>query len=271
VVGVKDLGKRNVLGVLVDVVDHEAVVSRVLDAACEHRPLACTALAVHGVMTGVHDGVQRYRQNRLDVVTPDGQPVRWALKWLHHAGLERSTHGSGVMTGVCRVAADDGLAIYLYGSTREVLDRLVDALCERFPGLVVAGAEPSRFRRTTIQEKWELVDRIHGSGDAITFVGLGCPRQEVFAYEYRDDLSMPVIAVGAAFDYLAGTLLEPHPLVRRIGPEWLHRLIQEPRRLWNRYTVLNARFQWGLGLQLAGLRRPDPRGAEPPREELRYG
>jgi N-acetylglucosaminyldiphosphoundecaprenol N-acetyl-beta-D-mannosaminyltransferase len=176
----------------------------------------------------------------------------------------------GVMTGACRVAADDGLAIYLYGSTREVLDRLVDALCERFPGLV-AGAEPSRFRRTIIQEKRELVDRIHGSGAAIMLVGLGGPRQEVFAYEYRDDLSMPVIAVGAALDYLAGTLLEPHPLVRRIGLEWLHRLIQEPRRLWNRYTVLNARFQWGLGLQLAGLRRPDPRGAEPPREELRYG
>ena len=267
----KDLGKRSVLGVLVDATDREAAVTRVLDAAREHRPFACTALAVHGVMTGADDPVHRYRLNHLDLATPDGQPVRWALNWLYGAGLEQSTHGSGLMLGVCEGAAEERLPIYLYGSTQVVLDRLEVALRERFPSLVLAGSEPSKFRRTSPDEKRELVDRIHASGAAIVFVGLGCPRQEVFAYEYRDALGIPTLAVGAAFDYLAGVLREPHPLVRRAGFEWLHRLILEPRRLWKRYAVLNPRFLWGIGLQLVGLSRPRAGRVEPPVNELLYG
>lgn len=267
----KDLGKRNVLGVLVDATDREAAVKRVIQSARERRPLACTALAVHGVMTGVEDPVHRYRLNHFDLVTPDGQPVRWALNWLHGAGLEQNTHGSGLMLGVCERAAEEELPVYLYGSTQPVLDRLVASLHRRFPSLVLAAAEPSRFRRTSPAEKRELVARIRGSGAAIVFVGLGCPRQEVFAYEYRDAVGVPTIAVGAAFDYLAGVLREPHPLVRRMGFEWLHRLILEPRRLWKRYTVLNARYLWRLGLQLSGMLRPDARDAEPPHGEILYG
>lgn len=266
-----DLGKRDVLGVLVDAVDHEAAVARVLEAARERRPMAVTALAVHGVMTGVDDPEHRYRLNHLDLVTPDGQPVRWALNRLYRAGLERNTHGSGLMLGVCEGAAEQGLPIYLYGSTQRVLNRLVCSLRDHFPSLVVAGSEPSKFRRTTAEEKAHIVERIRGTGAAIAFVGLGCPRQEVFAYEYRDALSMPVLAVGAAFDYLAGTLRQPLPLVRRAGLEWLHRLLLEPRRLWKRYTVTNAKFVWGLGRQLMGRSIPDHTAGERPREELRYG
>ena len=268
---VKDLGKRNVLGVLVDATDREAAVMRVTEAARDRRPLTCTALAVHGVMTGVEDPVHRYRLNHFDLVTPDGQPVRWALNWLHHAGLEQSTHGSGLMLGVCEQAAEEGLPIYLYGSTRLVLDRLVASLRGRYPSLKLVGAEPSKFRRTTPDEKRELVERIRSSGAAIVFIGLGCPRQEVFAYEYGEALGVPTIAVGAAFDYLAGVLREPHPLVRRAGFEWLHRLILEPRRLWKRYTVLNARYLLYLCLQLSGLLRPDARDVERPHEEILYG
>jgi exopolysaccharide biosynthesis WecB/TagA/CpsF family protein len=268
---VKDLGKRNVLGVLVDAADHEGAVARVLAAARERRPLACTALAVHGVMTGVDDPVHRYRLNHFDLATPDGQPVRWALNWLYGAGLARTTHGSGLMLGVCERAAEERLPIYLYGSTQDVLDRLIVALRQRFPSLMLAGTEPSKFRHTSTDEKQDLVDRIRASGAAIVFVGLGCPRQEVFAYEYREPLGIPTLAVGAAFDYLAGVLPEPHPWVRRSGFEWLHRLILEPRRLWKRYAVLNPRFLWGLGLQLVGLSRPQPGRGVPPTDELLYG
>jgi N-acetylglucosaminyldiphosphoundecaprenol N-acetyl-beta-D-mannosaminyltransferase len=268
---VKDLGKRNVLGVLVDATDNEGAVSRVLAAAREHRPLACTALAVHGVMTGVDDPVHRYRLNHFDLATPDGQPVRWALNWLYGAGLARTTHGSGLMLGVCERAAEERLPIYLYGSTQIVLDRLVLVLRRRFPSVVIVGSEPSKFRRTSTNEKQELVERIHASGASIVFIGLGCPRQEVFAYEYRDPLGIPTLAVGAAFDYLAGELREPHPLVRRAGFEWLHRLILEPRRLWKRYALLNPRFLWGLGRQLVGLSDPMAGRAERPTEELLYG
>ncbi|WP_199821132.1 WecB/TagA/CpsF family glycosyltransferase, partial [Streptomyces fulvoviolaceus] len=79
--------KKNVLGVLVDVTSYDEATDSVLAAARNRRPFAVTALAVHGVMTGVLDQEHGARLNSFDLVTPDGQPVRWALNMLHGAGL----------------------------------------------------------------------------------------------------------------------------------------------------------------------------------------
>jgi N-acetylglucosaminyldiphosphoundecaprenol N-acetyl-beta-D-mannosaminyltransferase len=267
----RDLGKRNVIGILIDAVDYEAAVDRIINAATERRGYAVSALAVHGVMTGVQNPEHAYRLNHFDLVTPDGQPVRWALNLLHGTGLTDRVYGPRLMLGVCRAAATRGLPIYLYGSTEPVLDRLRASLSRRFPGMIIAGTEPSKFRRTTPEEKAEIAERITSSGAAITFVGLGCPRQEVFAYEYRDALSMPVVAVGAAFDYHAGLLREPPHFMQRAGLQWLYRFAQEPRRLWKRYTVTNATYLGRLALQKLGLNQTDPSMLQPPRSETLYG
>ncbi len=141
-----DNGKRSVLGVLVDVVDCEAATAKVLAAAREHRPFALTALAVHGVMTGVQDKAHNARLNAFDVVTPDGQPVRWALNSLHGAGLAERVYGPTLTLEVLRGCAAEGLPVYLYGSTADTLDRLVPKLIEMFPALKIAGTEASKFR-----------------------------------------------------------------------------------------------------------------------------
>jgi N-acetylglucosaminyldiphosphoundecaprenol N-acetyl-beta-D-mannosaminyltransferase len=266
-----DLGKRDVLGVLIDVVDYEAAVFRVMTAARERHGFSATALAVHGVMTGVKDPSQAYRLNHLDLVTPDGQPVRWALDWLHGAHLADRVRGTNLMLGICRAAEAEGLSVYLYGSRLEVLDRLQRTLRGRFPDLKIAGAEPSKFRRTSSEEKKEIAERISDSGASVAFVGLGCPRQEVFVFEYRPVLDMPIIAVGAAFDYLAGTLREAPLSVQRLGLEWLHRLTQEPGRLWRRYSVLNAQYVSLLAAQRVGLWHPDADRATPPENQELYG
>lgn len=226
--------KRNILGVGIDAVDYEEAVGRIITAARENRPLAVSALAVHGVMTGVLDGAHRHRLNHLDLVVPDGQPVRWALNLMHRARLAERVYGPNLMLKVCERAAREGLPIYLYGSRPEVLERLSNNLRARCPGLKIAGAQPSRFRQLTAEEQRHVTAQIKESGAAITFVGLGCPRQEVWAYEHRDALAIPVIAVGAAFDFHAGTLAQAPVSWQRHGLEWLFRLLHEPRRLWRR-------------------------------------
>jgi N-acetylglucosaminyldiphosphoundecaprenol N-acetyl-beta-D-mannosaminyltransferase len=268
---VRDLGKQSVVGVLVDAVDYEAAVERILSAARRREPYAATALAVHGVMTGVRDPYHAYRLNHLDLVTPDGQPVRWALNWVHGAGLNDRVCGPQLMLNLCEAAAREGIAIYLYGSRQALLERLEESLTRRFPGLRIAGSEPSKFRRTTPEEKDEIVRRIRSSGAAITFVGLGCPRQEVFAYEYRGALEMPVVAVGAAFDYHAGFLKQPPALVQRMGLEWLSRLIQEPRRLWRRYVILNPQYLARLAVQRFGGSPDASVPQSPPSGQMLYG
>ena len=266
----RDEGKRNLLGVLVDVVDYEGAVRRIVQAALGARGMAVTALAAHGVMTGVLDREHRYRLNHFDLATPDGQGVRWALNIVHRAKMRDRVYGPSLTLHVCSAAQAHGIPVFFYGSRRHVVERLVLHLAERFHGLPIAGAEPSAFRRLHQEEKQALVARIRSSGARITFVGLGCPRQEVYAYEYHEALGMPVVAVGAAFDYHAGILAEPSAAIQRAGLQWLVRLMQEPRRLWKRYTVYNVGFVLMVAMQAIGILRPDPSGARPVREML-YG
>ncbi|MGC4764950.1 WecB/TagA/CpsF family glycosyltransferase [Micromonospora sp. DT46] len=246
-------GKRNVLGVLVDATDYAEATEQVVAAAQERRPLALTALAVHGVMTGVLDPAHNARLNSFDVVTPDGQPVRWALNLLHGAGLTDRVYGPNLTLHVLARFADEGLPVYLYGSTEETLARLIPALERMFPALKIAGVEPSKFRAVQPGEDVEIADRIRSSGARLVLVGLGCPRQEVFTYAMRPLLDMPLMAVGAAFDYHAGLLRQPPPWMQRAGLEWFWRLGLEPKRLWKRYVILNPAYLTRLAGQKTGL------------------
>jgi N-acetylglucosaminyldiphosphoundecaprenol N-acetyl-beta-D-mannosaminyltransferase len=249
-----DCGKRAVLGVDVSVIDYEAAVSRVIEAARTGAPLAVSALAVHGIMTGALDTTHRYRLNHLDLVTPDGQPVRWALRLLHGEQLTSRVYGPDLMLHVCAAAAREGIPIYLYGSRPEVLRLLEQNLKAKFPGLLVGGSASSRFERVSASENADILNRIQSSGAKIVFVGLGCPRQEVWVYENVAQLSLPALAVGAAFDFHAGVSKQPSKWIQDAGLEWLFRLIQEPKRLWRRYLVMNSFYCWYLFLQLTGLR-----------------
>ena len=260
-----DRGKRNVLGVLVDVVDYDAATARIMDAARERRPYAVTALAVHGVMTGVLDPAHNRRLNAFDLVTPDGQPVRFALNLLHDAALTDRVYGPTLTLKVVEQAAAEGLPIYLYGSTQPTLDRLVPALERMFPALKIAGVEASKFRASQPGEDAEIAERIKASGARLVLVGLGCPRQEIFTYAMRPLLDMPLLAVGAAFDYHAGLLKNPPPWMQRYALEWLWRLGLEPRRLWRRYVLLNPAYLARLAAQKSGWWKatPPPPATEP--------
>jgi exopolysaccharide biosynthesis WecB/TagA/CpsF family protein len=261
-----DAGKRNVLGVLIDVVDYEAAASRVVAAARDRQPFALTALAVHGVMTGVQDQAHAARLNSFDLATPDGQPVRWALNLLHRAKLTDRVYGPTLTLRVLDRCAAEGLPVYLYGSTETTLERLATALTEQFPGLKIVGTEPSKFRLATPGEAAEIADRIRNTGARVVLVGLGCPRQEQFAYAMRPLIDAPLLAVGAAFDYHSGTLVQPPAWMQRYGLEWLWRLALEPRRLWRRYVLLNPAYLARLATQRTSVWRPNP--AAPATEPL---
>ncbi|MDI1460666.1 WecB/TagA/CpsF family glycosyltransferase [Catellatospora sp. KI3] len=251
-----DGGKHNVLGVLVDRIDYDGAVDRVLAAARQRRPLSLTALAVHGVMTGVRDPQHRARLNAFDIVAPDGQPVRWALNLLHSAELSEWVSGPELTGRVLRRMAEEDLPVYLYGSTPQVVAELGTALARAYPALRLAGAEPSGFRETSPDELAAIAARINASGARLLLVGLGCPRQEIFVHAMRPLLDLPAMAVGAAFDYHAGRLAPAPRWMQRNGLAWLWRLASEPRRLWRRYLVFNTEYLGRLGAQKLRCWRP---------------
>jgi len=263
-------GKNNILGIMIDAADYDGAVRVIVNAAKQREPLSVSALAVHGLMTGVLDSEQKYRLNHFDLLVPDGQPVRWALNALYSAALKDRVYGPTLTLHVCRAAELEGLSVFFYGTTSDTLRALEGSLQRKFPKLRIAGMEPSKFRQLTPREKVELADRVHNSGAAIVFVGLGCPRQEAFAYEFRKIIGVPILAVGAAFPFIAELLPQAPRWMQNAGLEWLYRLFSEPKRLWRRYLVFNPAYLTLLILQALGIKKYSPNG-QAPTTELLYG
>ena len=258
--------RANLLGVLVSPIDYAQATERVMAAARARRPLGVTAAAVHAVMEGHLDPDFAAALNRLDIVAPDGQPVRWGLSLTRQARLRERVYGPTLTLHVCEAAAREGLPVFLYGSRAETLALLSRNLQRRVPGLVIAGTQPSRFRDVTYEEQVADAERIRRSGARIVLVGLGCPRQEWWVFHQLERLSMPLLAVGAAFDFIAGRVAQAPDWMQRAGLEWLFRLGTDPRRLWRRYLKLNPLYLLRLGQQIASPDRfavhTDARGAQ---------
>lgn len=265
-----DLGKRRLLGVGINAIDYEAALDRVLESAAAGRSLLLSATAVHGLMEACLDTYHRYRVNQFDLVVPDGQPLVWALNRLWNTGLAERVYGPSLTEQLCREAARRGLSCYFYGSQAATLEKLSRNLRARYPDLKIAGCSPSLFRCSSVLEKEAIAERIRASGAQMVFVGLGCPRQEIWAYEYRQLLDMPLIAVGAAFDFLAGSLAQAPAWMQSRGLEWLFRLGQEPRRLARRYLTLNPLFVLLILAQWLSGSAWFCDGGKPPPAELRY-
>lgn len=257
--------KLDLFGVGVSVTDYDAATAEILAAARQRRSFGVSALATHGLMEAVRDPVLRERVNRLDLVTPDGQPVRWALNALHDAGLSERVYGPDLTGHVCAAAAREGIGVYLYGSTPETCAAFGAELERRYVGLRVVDVQPDRFREATEREDASDVARINSSGAGIVLVGRGCPRQERWVADHLGRVDAAMLAVGAAFDYFAGNLRRPPVWMQRHGLEWLFRLVQEPRRLARRYLTYNSAFLVAFGLEL--VRRATGRS----RQRLRSG
>lgn len=271
-----DYGQHSILGIGVNAIDYEAAIDKIITAAKANQAMTVTALAVHGVMTGALDREHFYRLNEFDLVCPDGQPVRWALNALHAKRfngnpLSDRVYGPELTLRLCESAAQNDVPIFLFGATEDMLTQFADNLTERFKGLRIVGKRASAFRQIDARERDELAAEITASGAQMCFVGLGCPRQEIFAYEMKPHLNMPLIAVGAAFAFHAGMLQQAPPWMQNAGLEWLYRLTREPSRLWRRYLYLNPAYVSLLAMQKIGLYRKKKSDGTPPKQDLLFG
>lgn len=260
----------SVLGVHISATNYAEATASIIAAAMAHQTMTIAPLAVHGVVLAALNRELRYRFNHFDLNLPDGQPVRWALTLLHGVSLPDRVYGPTLMLHLCEAAQDQSLGIYLYGSSTARVEALSRQLKQRFPRLNICGAESSLFRLLTEQEHADMVERIRQSGAQMVFVGLGCPRQEVWMFEARKALSMPVVTVGAAFDFLSGAKRQAPRWMQDRGLEWLFRLTREPVRLWRRYLLLNPLYVLLLSAQLLHLKQFDTEGTAP-QDTVYYG
>lgn len=171
---------------------------------------------------------------------PDGRPLTW---WkLRNGKRPTQIRGPQLFEDVMDRGRDFRLRHFLLGSSEETLQLLVSSLCQRYPGIEIVGTYSPPFRSMSAAEINEQ-DRVIEDSDAeIVWVGLGTPKQDWEVARLATRLPTINIAVGAAFDFSAGTKkVSPH-WMSSLGLEWLFRLATEPRRLWKRYLIGNLVF-----------------------------
>lgn len=242
--------KYDVFGVHVSATTYEQATDAILAAARQRVSATVTHMSSHGLCMAGTDAEFRAVVNDFDIAAPDGQPVRWSLKWFHKQRLPDRCYGPELMIRLCRAAAREGISIYLYGSSADVLERLTTNLKNQCAGLTIAGVEAPPFRKLAAREVDAAVARINDSGAGLVFIGLGCPRQDVFAKEHKHRINAVQLCVGAAFDFHAGNKKMAPRWMQKRGLEWFYRLTQEPTRLWRRYLVIHTTFAFLLTRRL---------------------
>lgn len=238
-----DRGRRrdSVYGCLIDVASEDEALERIDTWAAGRESRAVFFCNAHSVVTARRSAGFAAVVERSDLALPDGQPVAWTLRRSGHAS-QRRVCGPDLMLRCCEQAAERGHAVYLFGSDPQTLVRLASELRLRFPALSIAGVESPPFRPMTPEEDAAVVERIRGSGARLVFVGLGCPKQEVWIDQHRGRLPAVMVGVGAAFGFHAGTVRRAPAWMQRFGLEWLFRLLCEPRKLWRRYLLTNTLY-----------------------------
>jgi len=169
-----------------------------------------------------------------DMVTPDGMPLVWMLKWMGIHSQDRVA-GLDLMLALCDKASEQNVGVYFLGSTPTILQRMRLKLKKKFPHLHIEGMEPLPFRPLTYEEDQYLVQEINDSGAGLIMVALGCPKQEQWMADHKHQINAVMIGLGGAFPVYAGIHKRAPFWVRKLGLEWFFRLIQEPQRLWKRY------------------------------------
>jgi N-acetylglucosaminyldiphosphoundecaprenol N-acetyl-beta-D-mannosaminyltransferase len=188
--------------------------------------------------------------NNADLVIPDGRPLSWAQKLLGHKNAEQ-VRGQDIMNAICEQSGTKKLNIGLYGgSSDELLKQVITELKTSYPDINITFSYSPPFRPLTDEEDSDIVKQINDADVNVLFVGIGCPKQERWMAEHKEQLNCVMLGVGAAYDFIAGSKKHAPRWMQRVGLEWLFRLLSEPKRLWKRYLQQNPRFIYYFSKQL---------------------
>ncbi|WP_125140088.1 WecB/TagA/CpsF family glycosyltransferase [Clostridium transplantifaecale] len=207
-----------------------------------------TIANVHTTVTSYEDLEYCFIQNGGIIAIPDGGPLSTVGRKRGYNKMKRTT-GPSYMGEVFKISAEKGYRHYFYGSTEETLEKLYKALMEQYPGIQIAGMYSPPFRPLTEEEDKAVIERINEVRADFVWVGLGAPKQERWMAQHQGRIVGFMIGVGAGFDYFAGNIERAPKWMQDSNLEWVYRLMQDPRRLFNRYWHTNTKFIWNAYLR----------------------
>ncbi len=202
-----------------------------------------TVANVHTTVTAFENEDYLNVQNGGLMAIPDGGPLSSVGRKRGHENMQRTT-GPSLMEEIFKISQKNGYRHYFYGSTEETLEKLKQKLCEKYPGIQIAGMYSPPFRQLSEQEDEEITANINQANADFVWVGLGAPKQENWMAAHLGRVNGLMIGVGAGFDYHADNIKRAPQWMQNHNLEWFYRLMQEPRRLFGRYFKTNTKFIW---------------------------
>ncbi len=226
----------------IDAITMDETVSLIKDAINEKRQIHHTVVNAGKIVMMQSDEQLFKSVVNSDIINADGQVVVWVSKLLGRPVPERVA-GIDLMDNLVNEAHTQGFKIFFLGAKEEVVRKVVEVYSNKYSPAIVAGYRNGYFKE---EEEAAVAKQISESGAQILFVAITSPKKENFLYENKQLLSKVnfIMGVGGSFDVVTGLTKRAPRWIQQIGFEWFYRLIQEPRRMWHRYTVGNAKFLW---------------------------
>ena len=232
--------KKQVIKSLISTGSYESFVANILDLAKEESSYVCVS-NVHMVIEAYRDQSFQHILNNAQIATPDGMPLAKAIKWLYKIDQPRVA-GMDLIQDLFKSCEEKKLSIYLYGTTNEVLSKMLSNIKKMYPNLNICGYKSPPFRILSEDEKEDVVNEINTLNPDFVFLALGCPKQERWMSEHKDKIKSCMVGLGGAFEVYSGVKKRSPKWMQDYSLEWLYRLILEPKRLWKRYFVTNSMF-----------------------------
>ena len=177
------------------------------------------------------------------LVVADGMPLIWASR-IQKTPLPERVAGSSIINTLTAAAAKSGHRIYFLGGNEGAAKRAAEVLSAKYEGLQFAGeyCPPFGFEKDAAEIE-RIGKRLIESNPDIVYVGLGFPKQEYLIEQLRPLLPNAwFLGIGISFSFVAGEVKRAPRFMQKCGLEWLHRMIQEPGRLFKRYVIHGIPF-----------------------------
>ena len=228
-----------IMNTYVNAISMEETISEIEKIIEKKKPTQHVVINASKVNLMEKDPKLRKIVNSCPLINADGASIVWAAKRLGIPLKERVT-GCDLFQKLVVVAEKKGYKIYLFGAKEEVVKKVKAIFEEKYPDIQIVGYRTGYF---TEADEPEIVKDMAESGADMMFVAFSSPKKEYWVNKYIKQLNIPfVMGVGGSFDIVAGVTERAPKWWQDHGLEWLYRFIQEPRRMWKRYIIGNAKF-----------------------------
>lgn len=224
-------------------------------ASLEDRKLLITTLNAHSYNVSRDDITFEEALLKSDVLIPDGISVVKSIRWITGQKLAKIAGADLFFYEMERMQKCGG-SVFFLGSSKDTLAKIIRRASEEYPAVRVGVYSPPYKADFSAEENATMVRAVNAFAPHVLFVGMTAPKQEKWAYRFKQELNTGhICCIGAVFDFYAGTVKRAPKWMITLGMEWLYRLIMEPRRLWRRYLIGNTKFVLAVLAEKLGSKR----------------